>query len=193
MHSPPLSSSKLARLRHRPHGFTAIELMVTLAILAILVALAAPSFTPLIERWRVRSATEGLQSAIYFARSEAIKRGGNVVLQKLPNGTNGCAAAPTQEWNCGWYVCDDTNGNKACAASEPVLQRFDAPVKLEISRTGNGASISFNRWGMPGAWFGFTLKPAGSGMSDPSARGVCMNAAGRVRVIPSEETPCDGN
>ena len=61
-------------------GFTAIELMVVVSIVAILAALAAPSFTPLIERWRVRSAIEHLTSTLYFARSEAIKRGGGITI-----------------------------------------------------------------------------------------------------------------
>lgn len=171
-------------------GFTAIELMVVISIVAILAALAAPSFTPLIERWRVRSAAEGLQSSVYFARSEAIKRGGKVVLQKLPDGTNGCVASNTQDWNCGWYVCEDTDGNDSCGSSEPVLQRFDAPLKLEISRTSNGASIAFDRWGMPGKWFGFNLVPKGESTANAAARGLCMNAGGRVRIVPSEDIPC---
>ena len=50
-------------------GFTAIELMVVVSIIAILTALAAPSFTPLIENWRVREASEQLQSTLYYARS----------------------------------------------------------------------------------------------------------------------------
>ena len=45
-------------------GFTAIELMVVVSIVAVLAALAAPSFTPLIESWRVREATEQLQSTL---------------------------------------------------------------------------------------------------------------------------------
>ena len=192
MHPPPISSGSPAQQNHGARGFTAIELMVVIAIVAILAALAAPSFKPLIERWRVRTAAEGLQSTIYFARSEAIKRGGNVVLQKLPNNTNGCTtASSTQYWHCGWYVCEDTNGNGTCTTSEPVLQRFDAPTKLEVSRTANGASIAFDRWGMPSAWFGFTLKPADSGMSDPAALGVCVSSAGRIRIIPSDQTPCN--
>ncbi|MFT4195884.1 GspH/FimT family pseudopilin [Ottowia sp.] len=172
------------------HGFTAIELMVVVAIVAILAALAAPSFTPLIERWRVRSAVEGLQSALYFARSEAIKRGGRVVIQKLPNGTNGCSAPNGADWNCGWFICEDTNGNNSCATSEPVLQRFDAPVKLDITRTGNGASIAFDRWRMPARWFGFSLLPESKTTTNPAARGLCMSAAGRIRVIPPEDIPC---
>jgi type IV fimbrial biogenesis protein FimT len=62
--------------RHFSRGFTAIELMVTVAILAVLAGIAAPSFNPIIERWRVRQVSEELQSTLYFARSEAVKRGG---------------------------------------------------------------------------------------------------------------------
>ena len=63
---------------HTASGFTAIELMVVVAIVAILTALAAPSFATMVESWRVRLATEHLQSTLYYARSEAIKRGGRV-------------------------------------------------------------------------------------------------------------------
>ena len=79
--------------RHFVTGFSAIELMVVVSIISILAALAAPSFTPLIENWRVREASEQLQSTLYYARSEAIKRGGQVVIQKIPNNTNGCTSA----------------------------------------------------------------------------------------------------
>lgn len=173
-------------------GFTAIELMVVVAIVAILAALAAPSFNPLIERWRVRQAAEALQATLYFARSEAIKRGGQVVIQKLPNGTNGCTTAPsTDDWGCGWTVCEDTNGNNVCNASEPVLQRYDAPSKLDINNPG-GPRIQLNRWGL-GAFVGFALTPHGKSSGDPAARGVCMSSGGRVRAIPPEAIPCAPN
>ncbi|MBP6653225.1 MAG: prepilin-type N-terminal cleavage/methylation domain-containing protein, partial [Xylophilus sp.] len=59
-------------------GFTLLEVMVVVSILAVLAALAAPSFTPMIERWRVRQAVEATTSMLYYARSEGVKRGGNV-------------------------------------------------------------------------------------------------------------------
>lgn len=173
-------------------GFTAVELLVTIGILGILVAMAAPSFTSLMERWRVRQASEALQSTLYMARSEAIKRGGNVVIQKLPSGTNGCTGATSNaDWDCGWYVCHDTNRDGDCDSNEPVLQRFDAAPNVQISRTGGAATIKLDRWGtVDGSYPGFSLVPAGKPTTDASAIGICMSSGGRVRVVPPEEIPC---
>ena len=180
--------------RRHVAGFTAIELMVVVSIVAILAALAGPSFTPLIENWRVRESAEQLQSTLHYARSEAIKRGGRVVIQKIPNNTNGCTTASgTRDWDCGWNVCEDTNNNGACNASEPILQRVDAPSKVQISRTGGGASIKLNRWGLvDGTWLGFSLVPLDKGTSHPGARGLCMSSGGRIRIVPPEDIPCNG-
>ena len=178
--------------RHSVGGFTAIELLVVVSIVALLAALAAPSFTPLIEAWRVRQATEQLQSSLYYARSEAIKRGGQIAIQKIPNNTNGCTTAKyNQDWDCGWFICHDINSNGACGASEPVLQRVDAPARVQVSRTGGGASIKLDRWGLvDGAWLGFSLVPLDKPTTHHGARGVCVSSGGRIRVIPPQEIPC---
>ena len=173
-------------------GFTLIETMVVVAILAILLALAAPSFTPLIERWRVRQSVEQLQSTLYYGRSEAIKRGGGVVIQRLDNPANGCTAAkPKDEWNCGWFVCEDTNNDGTCDSTEPVLQRYDAPANIEVTRSISGEKIKLNRWGLvDGAWLGFSIVPKGKTTSDQAARGLCMSSGGRIKTTLPEDTPC---
>ena len=167
--------------------------MVTVAIFAILAALAGPSFTPLIERWRVRSAAEDLTATIYFARSEAIKRGGQVAIQKIPNNTDGCTSAiNASEWDCGWFVCADTNNDGTCQATEAVLQRYSTPTGLEITRTSAGGnSIQLNRWGLvTGPFIGFSLVPLNKGTTDPAARGLCMSSGGRIRIIQPQDIPC---
>lgn len=182
----------LAPTRHLAAGFTAIELMVVVAIVAILAALAAPSFTPLIENWRVRESAEALQSTLHYARSEAIKRGGQVLIQKIPNNTNGCTTAGgTRDWDCGWIVCHDTNGSDTCTAADPVLQRVESSAKVHVNRTSGGATIKLNRWGLvDGPYLGFNLVPLNKGISDAATRGLCMSSGGRIRVVPQEAVPC---
>lgn len=64
----------------RARGFSLIELMVAVAILAILLALAVPSFQDMIQRNRVRTAAADLTDALNLTRSEAIKRGSSTRL-----------------------------------------------------------------------------------------------------------------
>lgn len=175
-------------------GFTTIELMVVVSIVAVLTTLAAPAFTLLLESWRVRDAVESLRSSLFLAQSEAIKRGGYIAIQKLPNNTNGCTSASgNRDWDCGWIICHDTNNNGACNATEPVLQRIETPTKVQVTRTGGGASIKLNRWGLvDGTWLGFSLVPLDKNTTHPGARGVCMSSGGRIRIIPPEAIPCTG-
>jgi type IV fimbrial biogenesis protein FimT len=57
--------------------------MVVITIVAILASIAGPSFGGIIERYRVRRASEDLTASLYLARSEALRRGGNITLRKL--------------------------------------------------------------------------------------------------------------
>lgn len=181
--------------RRPTRGFTLLEVMVVVAIVAVLAAIAAPSFNPLIERWRVRQAVDGLQSALYYARSEAIKRGGSVSIRKEPTNTSGCTRASNDAdmWDCGWFVFVDTNDNGTQNTGEEVLQRFATPANVQVTRSASGAFIRFDRWGRATAPYGFSLVPLKKNVNtnDPAARGLCASSGGRIRVTSDPaEIPC---
>jgi len=98
--------SLLAKYR----GFTLIELMVTLAIAAILVSIAIPNFNTLIQNNRITAHANEFLSALSIARSEAIKRGATVAVT---------ANTPGQ-WQMGWTIA--TTGA--------------APVTLYVNQAG---------------------------------------------------------
>lgn len=81
-------------------GFTLIEMMITLAVLAILATIALPNFQSMIRDNRLSSQANEMITALNYARSEAIKRSSNVTL----------STASASTWHNGWDV-KDNNGN----------------------------------------------------------------------------------
>lgn len=98
-------------------GVTLVELIVTISIMAILLAMGAPSFQSMIVSNRLTSQANMLLGALSYTRSEAIKRNKYVVLKPMA-GT---------DWANGWTVFVDLNAdNLFDADQEPELQRYDA-------------------------------------------------------------------
>lgn len=84
-------------------GFTLIELMVVLAVAAILTLVAVPSFTALLARNETASAASELMSSLYLAQNEATRTGHGIVVCASSNG-NTCSGST--DWSNGWIVLD---------------------------------------------------------------------------------------
>lgn len=179
----PLSSRFSYPGTRRAAGLTLVEILVTLSIVALLMTLAVPSFKPMLERWRVKQSLGALTDTLRLARSEAIKRGGNVVIQKLPNNTHGCTlAADAADWGCGWRVFVDANADNDYAANEETLQLAQIPAGIEVKHTINAAAIRMDRWGKMGGLNAksFVVSPHPEGTSSAATRTLCISAGGRI-------------
>ncbi len=123
-----------ASLASRPSGFSLIELMVTVAVVAILAALAAPSFRAQTDSARLTAHASSLLSSLLLARTEAIKRNGRVVLCKS---ADGATCSSSGDWQQGWIVFVDANNNAQRAdATEPLLQQV-APLSGDFKLSGD--------------------------------------------------------
>lgn len=127
------------------HGITLIETMVTIAIAAILMSLAVPSFMSLFNRSRVANAANTFISDIYYARSEAIKRSTPVVIC-MSNDQASCTGAAgnvsNPGWTSGWIIFVDSNADGTLNAGEPVI-RVQGALNLSTTFVGGGAQTQF--------------------------------------------------
>ena len=108
----------------RQGGFTFIEAMVVVGIVALMAALAAPSFNAQIQKYRVQGEANMLVGDLQLARAEAIKEGSTVTFCAS---TNAIAAAPScsgssSAWQAGWLVFSDKNNNQQLDAGETVYR-----------------------------------------------------------------------
>ena len=86
-----------------PHqaGFTLIELMITIFILAILVSIAVPAMTSFMNSNRLTAHTSELKQAIQYARSEAVSRNQDV---SICASSDGATCTGDGDWTQGWIV-----------------------------------------------------------------------------------------
>ena len=122
-------------------GFTLLELLVSLAILGVMAAFAAPQFAGPLAESRVRATTLEFVAGLGSARTEAARRGVPVTLCPRSTASNTCNTSATS-WNDGWILYADLDASGSFDASDSLLSvRTALPTG---SRIGEGQADRFS-------------------------------------------------
>lgn len=166
-------------------GWTLVESMVVLSIVAVMAAWALPSFMGTIQQARLAAATHEFLSAISLARSEAIKRNARTVLCVAVS-ENACTS--TGNWNQGWLLFEDVNSNGSLDSTEKII-RYQSALHGGVVIKGNtpvAKYVSFLGTGRPhllsGAMQAGTISICHRANTPVTGRAIVMNVVGRPRV-----------
>ena len=157
-------------------GFTLLEALVTVAVIAVVIGAAAPAYGTWTDRQRVESSAARLAATLGAARADAIRFASPVALCASADGAS-CAGG----WADGWLAFRDDDRDGAPDADEPVLRRGEA--------TGGGVAIAFlspDDAALARVSFDYRGYPDASGRASATRRGaaaaVTLSPLGRVEI-----------
>lgn len=127
--------------RLKSTGFSLVEMITTMSVLAILLVVASPGLASLTSSNALASAQTELSAAMMMARGEAMKRGVAVGLSAL-------VPAAGAEFSGGWMVFVDSNGNGRYDAGETIVRQQQAyRTDIHIATAGGATTVAFNSRG----------------------------------------------
>ena len=162
-------------------GFTLVELMITLAVVVIVLAIGVPSFIQISRNNNLTVQANELVTALNFARSEAVKRGVQVTI------------APTgAEWETGWRIFTDEDNFGVLDAGETELKVHDAIKDGYTLRTGAHFNlyVAYLPTGTSRGNGGpnDTFRLCAENKDTAQARQIVINLVGRIKMEQGTDT-----
>lgn len=134
-------------------GFTMTELLVTMGIAAMLMAIGVPSYRYVTYSNRVSGEINSLLGDLQYARSEAVKEGQQVTMCPANSSLSGCAGSTA--WQSGWIIFSDVNSNQTVASVANILRvrlAFSSKPTDTLVSDNSLQFVSFNREGFATAF-----------------------------------------
>lgn len=169
-------------------GFTLIELMITLAIAAIVMTIGVPSFQETIRQNRLTTGVNNFVTALNLTRSEAIRRGTRVTLCKSADSTS-CATTGGYEQGLIVFVGNMSAGGAATtpAASSIIRLYENLPAGMTLTTAGSdddiGSYVSYTPDGFSRQTSGAFLAGALNLCKSGSGKQIVLNSLGRIKIV----------
>jgi type IV fimbrial biogenesis protein FimT len=122
------------------NGFTALELMVAMTVIAILLSAGVPAFRDYTWNQRMKAAMDTLMSDLKLARGKAIGLNTRTVICPAANADD-CSGQSS--WQTGWIIFADLNKDRHRQSGEPLIRQADATDQLAISSPDSRSYVRF--------------------------------------------------
>ncbi|MDH5631841.1 MAG: GspH/FimT family pseudopilin [Gammaproteobacteria bacterium] len=167
----------------RDQGFTLVELMITLAILAVIGSFALPSFRDTILNMRIRTEASELVGAFQIARSESIKRKAFVAVCAKNAASSTCNTAATTSWDDGWLIWIDTNRDAVFDGGEELVRQSDGMSSgVIINTSASLPNLSYLPDGSSNVAVGTEFRVCDNNRTGELGRRVELTLTGRAKV-----------
>lgn len=171
-------------MRRTPRGFTLIELMVTVAVSVILLAVAVPSYVNFMRSNKLSTNVNSFVQALHFTRLEARGRGATLCASK---GLKECESKAV--WSDGWIIFSDYDANGLLNGNDEILRVGEAfPAGFNIK--ADAVIVRFGRQGFSvpaGATHSFEMCIGRDGTG--AGRLITVNVAGSPTTVPFDSCP----
>ena len=177
------------------NGFSLLEVIVTMAIAAIVLSVGVPGFQSYIQNNRQSIALNELATALQLARNSAISRRVPVTLCKSPNGIHCVIGGGSGDWSQGWMIFTNPNGSNGTAglaAGTEVLLRVHGALQGTATLAGSGPlvnQVTFIPQGRINNGFGGTITHCDA-RGNTAASALVISTGGQVRR--AEDSDGDG-